>query len=103
MGKVEQLTDHVKKLDEKLDNFIESSKESGAEGSTVESVRSKIKPNKDKQDRVEEEKLKQFKLLQERLSKVEESKSEHGESSEDEPGNLKALRKKMSRKQRDLC
>ena len=106
MGKVDQLKNQVKSLDDKIDNLIGSASnriESAVESSTAETEKSKVKPSKDKKGRVEEEKLRQFNLVKDRLNIEEESKSECEESSEDEPVDLKALKKKMSRKQRDLC
>ena len=107
VGKVDKLADKVKSLekhivqqDEKIDSIIESSKEE----SSQESAKVKAKPVKAKKDRVEEEKARQLKLLQERLrTKHVSSSSGNEESSEAELLDLKVIKKKMSRKQRDLC
>ena len=99
--KVSSLERHIINQDQKIDKFIESSKED----SSMDTSKAKVNPGKAKKDRVEEEKARQLILLQERLgSKEHESSiSETVESSEAEVVDLKALKKKMTKKQRDLC
>ena len=97
--KVNSLERHIVKQDKKIDTIIESSKED----SSVDTSKVKVKSVKGKKDRVEEEKAKQLKLLQERIRGKDVDDSSKVESSEDEVASLTALRKKMSKKQRDLC
>ena len=98
--KVKSLEKHIVRQDEKIDSILESSKED----SSQESVKVKVKPGKAKKDRVEEEKARQLKLLQEKLrTKHVSSSSGNEESSEAKLVDLKVIKKKMSRKQRDLC
>ena len=108
VGNVDKLADkvislerHIRRQDEKIDSIIESSKEDSSQESTT---KVETRPGKAKENRVEEEKARQLKLLQERLRAEKGSSSAGNEdSSEAELVDLKAIKKKMSKKQRDLC
>ena len=54
-----------------------------------------------KKDRVEEEKDRTFRVMQEKLNKYKTSRSPEREESSDEGRDMKAVRRKMSRSQRD--
>ena len=63
--------------------------------------------SRDKKSRVDEEKSRQYRLLTERTQRrdaqSEERSSIESEEVSDEGENMKSIRKKMSRKQRDQC
>ena len=103
---------------DKQNSVIARLKESGAESksssssSSIEDKNSKLKISKakgeTKEARVEDEKERQFKLLQAKLrgkgvDNIKAIAKYSSDDSSDDGADLKALKKKMSRKQRDRC
>ena len=99
--KIDVLTDTVQRLEhvivqqgQRLERIEESAKSSSSES----------KPRyKGKKDRVESEKKRQLKVLQDKLNDKSREVSCDSDISSDDRLDLKSIKKKLSRKQRDLC
>ena len=99
--KIDVLSDTVKRLEhvivqqgQRLERMEESAKSSSSDS----------KPRyKGKKDRVESEKKRQLKVLQDKLKEKSREVSHDSDTSSDNRLDLKSIKKKLSRKQRDLC
>ena len=101
--KIDNLTTTVLRLEnailqqgQRLDNIEELAR------SSQESSHEKVK-SKSKAGRVDEEKERQLKLLQEKLKSKAKDSSSSDEDVSDEPVDIKSIKKRLSRKDRDLC
>ena len=111
IDKIDELSAKVNGLEKRSasqDEAIKGLKKNNNEGSGSDRIPSNVKSksqSKTKKDRGEDEKVRQLKLMQEKLGRVGDgSNSERAESSDEEGGsNMKTLKKKMSKKQRDMC
>ena len=120
VGQMETLTKKVTSLEQhiitqniRLTRLEGSSNEGSSQGSGKKDSQNKSRRHKDitvkdsiKKDRVEDEKDRQFKVLQDKIRARNRGKirvSSDGDSDSAEEVDLKALRKKMTRKQREDC
>ena len=128
--KVKSLEEHIVRQDKRIEELIASSgKESGSDNSDAsrgkpslpkpknnithedsgsnDSDASKVKPSrpKSKKNRIQEEKDRQYKMLQQKLKSLDkDSRAGSGESSGSDEGlDMKAMRRKMSKKQKSKC
>ena len=100
--KIDVLSDTVKRLEktivkqgQRLERMEESAKSSSGE--------SKSRYKGKKEDRVESEKKRQLKVLQDKLKDKSREVSVDSDISSDDRVDLKSIKKKLTRKQRDLC
>ena len=111
LRKINFLTSKVTELDLEVKRLKNSSSlSSGSEGTANSKKEGKTKAKSKfskKESRVEEEKLRQLRLIKDKLprkeSEGEGSASDEDSSDSDRKLDLKALRKKMTKKQREAC
>ena len=118
VGKIEFLNNKVKAMENtieskdsqikkqlKLIHALQSDKEGNSSNSDKSLKSLKKDSSRSKHERVDDEKERQFKLLQGKLRDLDADGSKRcgSEESSDDGVDLKTIKKKMTRKQRDLC